>query len=310
MTSSAQIAIAVVMRDRFSMFPRCLDAISAHTVSPFRVVLVLAGADRATASALREYDDLLAGNLTLVTHPSLLTQAEARNLALANITQRYCVVVENDTIVHPGWLLPLVECMREERAAVVAPLVLEFWNERIHAAGGDLEERETVTGRELRNRIGFQGRQRGSLPQNRFQIGYPENHCILIDRELLPDRALFDNVEPFDVDLGLTLRRRGLAVFLEARSLVTYVSPPPLRLEDLQAFKMRWDFPAWTARNRSFKTKWQVQYDRAGKELSYKRQQLRLGLARWWPNAFNLRMANACVSLLKRIRVRCNARMR
>jgi len=42
--------------------------------------------------------------------------------------------------------------------------------------------------------------------------------------------------------------------------------------------------------------KWGVRYDPAAKIASYRRQQLKLGLARWWPNRVTVATANATVS--------------
>jgi GT2 family glycosyltransferase len=295
------IAVGVVMRDRFSMFATCLEAISAHTESPFRLILVVGGADPGTKQYLRDFERCHAGT-TVVFADALLLQGEARNLALRHCSERFCVILENDTIVHQNWLMPLVDCMQDEGAAVVAPLILDFWSHRIHAAGGGFEELQSRDGVELRHQINQQGLRVATGLQGRARIDYPENHCVLINRELLPDEDLFDDVEPFDVDLGLTLRLRGLTGFLEPRSLATYMDPPPLQVRDIEAFKFRWDFNAWRERNRRFRQKWQVDYDETDKELSYRRQQLRLGLARWWPTECNVWMANAYMYLLKRSR--------
>src|SRR5262249_3288301 len=112
------LVIAVVVRDRLSMFPRCLEAIYAHTEERFRIVVVAEAADRTS----REYLDRLSaqkGNLSVKLVDRVLMQGEARNIALKEVDERYCIILENDTIVHENWLPPLVECMREEEAVVV-----------------------------------------------------------------------------------------------------------------------------------------------------------------------------------------------
>lgn len=285
------LLVAVVPRDRFSIFPRCLDALYDHTDAPFRVVVVAGGADPQTRESLRDLE-ARKPNLSLVLVDRLLMQGEARNLALAGSRERFCVVLENDTIVHENWLSPLLECMREEAAAVVTPLI--FWYRGVHAAGCAFEERTQADSVVLRHEILY-----GEIRRRR--VDYPENHCLLIDRRLLPG-DLFDDVEPFDVDLGLTLRRRGLAAFLEPRSVVTYAAPPPWEVRDIAPFKFRWDAASWAARNRLFMRKWAVRYDPSAKHASYQRQQLRLGLARWFPNRWTVGLANLAVGLERRVR--------
>jgi hypothetical protein len=138
-----------------------------------------------------------------------------------------------------------------------------------------------------------------SVPLQRTRIAYPEAHCLLIDRQQLPDPTLFDDVEPFDADLGLTLRTRGLTAFLEPRSRATYLTPPPLRVGDVAVFKFRWDAEAWAVRNRRFMHKWRVSYDGSRKQRFYRRQCLKLGLARWYPNIWTVCLCNAYLGILK-----------
>jgi hypothetical protein len=142
------------------------------------------------------------------------------------------------------------------------------------------------------------------VPLQRRRIAYAEAHCILIDRQQLPDPDLFDDVEPFDANLGLILRQRGLTAFLEPRSLATYVTPPPLQVGDIATFKFRWDAETWAERNRRFMHKWQLTYDaaRKHKQRFYRRQHRKLGLARWYPNTWTVWMFNTYLGCLKRLR--------
>lgn len=289
--SSQNVDIVVVPRDRFSMFPRCLDALYAHTSTRFHVTVVAGDVDSKT----REYFDLLLtqkDNLRVILADHLLTQGEARNIGLRQANKRFCVVLENDTIVHENWLPPLFHCMREEEAAAVTPLL--FWYRGIHAAGCMFEEREIDGIKVLNHRILYTG-------FYRKRIDYPENHCILLDRQQLPDTDIFDDVEPFDVDLGLLCRKYGLKVFLEPDSAATYSAPPLLEVRDIRPFKLRWDAASWEKRNLQFRRKWGVYYDPASKLASYRRQQLKFGLAFRHPNKLTVWVSNVYVSLINLI---------
>lgn len=288
---SESVVIAVVARDRFSMFPRCLEALYAHTDVRFRVIVVAGGTDRTTEEYLHQLQ-VQKDNMSVVLVDRLLMQGEARNVAIRQADERFCVVLENDTIVHENWLRPMLECMREEGAAVVTPLIM--WYRGIHAAGCMFEEREKEGTVVFHHEIMYTG-------IRRRRIDYPESHCVLIDRQLLPGIDIFDDVEPFDVDLGLTLRKCGLSVFLEPRSVATYSAPPPWEVRDIPPFKLRWDAASWEARNRRFTQKWGVTYDPSSKRASYRRQQLKLGLARWYPTKITVGVSNVGVSLVNRL---------
>jgi GT2 family glycosyltransferase len=283
------VDIVVVARDRFSMFPRCLDALYAHTDVPFHVFIAVGGADQTTERYLRQLK-VLKKNLNVVLADHFLMQGEARNIALRQADQRFCVVLENDTIVHKNWLTHMLECMQAERAAAVMPLVL--WHRRIHAAGCLFEERVKDGATTFNHKILYTGIQRKP-------IDYPECHCVLLDRQLFPNSDIFEDVEPFDVDLGLTLRKNGLKVFIEPRSVVTYSALPRWEVRDIPLFKFRWDPQSWEARNRLFMKKWHVTYDSSSKLSSYRRQQFRLGFARWYANRFTVGLSNTAVSIEK-----------
>lgn len=282
LTLPESVAVLVVIRDRFSIFPRCLEALYAYTNVPFRIIVVAGGTDRATQKYLHQLQ-LQKDNMSVLLANRLLTQGEARNLAIQQAEERFCLILENDTIVHENWLAPMLECMREEGAAVVMPLIL--WYRGIHSAGCMFEEREKNGEVFFDHEIVYTG-------IRRKRIDYPENHCVLIDRQRLPGTNIFDDVEPFDVDLGLTLQKYGLSVFLEPRSIVTYSAPPPLEVRDIPCFKSRWDVGLWEARNHLFMKKWGVIYDPSSKRASYRRQQLKVGLACRYPNKFTVALSN------------------
>ena len=298
-TSSETIDVIVVTRDRFSMFRPCLEALYAHTHLPFRVLVIAGGTDRPTKQYLHQLQ-VQKGNMSVVLVDGLLMQGEARNVGLREADKRFCVVLENDTIVHENWLAPMLDCMRQEGAAAVMPLI--FWYRGIHAAGCMFEEREKNGAIVLHHKILY-------TEIRRKQIDYPESHCVLFDRCLLPLMDIFDDAEPFDVDLGLTLRKYGLNVFLEPRSVVTYAAPPPLEVRDIPPFKLRWDTGSWEIRNRQFMQKWGVTYDPSSKRASYRRQQLKLGLARWHPTKFTVGMANVAFSAVNRLMSLAKQRM-
>jgi glycosyltransferase involved in cell wall biosynthesis len=285
------VAIAVVPRDRFSMFQPCLEALYKHTELPFRIIVAAGAVDSATEDYLRRLESQK-DNFRVVLSDHLLMQGEARNLALRGIDERFCVVLENDTIVHQNWLPPLMECLREEAAAVVTPLIV--WHRGIHAAGCMFDERVRKGILEFRHKIIY-------TELRRRRIDYPENHCLLIDRQRFPTAELFDDVEPFDVDLGLTLRKFGLNACFEPGSVATYSAPPRLEIRDLPPFKFRWDPASWETRNREFMQKWQLAYDPSKKRASYRRQQLKLGLARWYPTPITIGVANVAMGLVNRL---------
>src|SRR5262245_25756076 len=179
--SDENVVIAVVPRDRFSMFRPCLEAVYAFTRMPFRVIVVAGGVDRDTEEYLHHLQSQKT-NISIAFLDHLLTQGEARNIALRQVNERFCVVLENDTIVQENWLAPMFDCMREEGAAAVMPLI--FWYRGVHAAGCMFQEPEKDGVITFSQKILYTG-------IKRKRIDYPESHCVLIDRERLPGLEIF-----------------------------------------------------------------------------------------------------------------------
>jgi hypothetical protein len=77
-------------------------------------------------------------NLSVVLVDHHLMQSEARNLAMRHVDERFCVVLENDTIVHENWLSPCSNAC--ETTLQLSRLI--WWYRGIHAAGCMFDERE------------------------------------------------------------------------------------------------------------------------------------------------------------------------
>jgi glycosyltransferase involved in cell wall biosynthesis len=288
LSTGEDVAIVVTVRDRPSLFPACLEALYAHTDLPFQAIAVVGGAGAET----RRYLDRVAarrGNLRVIHRDAPLSLGQARRLAIGQLRGRRCVFLENDTIVHAGWLAPLVRCAREQRAAVVAPLIL--WHRGVHAAGGRFERIRRDGAVVLRHAIEYRD-------VRCKRIDYAETHCILVDLAQVAADDLCDPAEPSDVDLGLSLESHGCTTLLEPRSVVTYAAPPPLAVGDIAHSLQRWSLDAWRAGHARFLARWGVVYDAAAKHASYRRQELRLALVRRYPTAAAVAITNLGTQLL------------
>ena len=97
--------IAVVPRESYSVTPKMLDTLLAHTPSPRRVVIVDGNSPRRIRRHLERVAS--ASDITLVHRGAAITANEARNQAMRHVTTEYVCFLDNDTFVDDGWLADL-----------------------------------------------------------------------------------------------------------------------------------------------------------------------------------------------------------
>jgi GT2 family glycosyltransferase len=249
-----QVTIVVVPRERFSYARASLESIFEHTELPFKLVYVDAGSPRKVRRYLAAQAD--ARGFDLIRTDDYLPPNRARNLALGKVDTKYVVFVDNDVLVSPGWLGPLVQCARDTSAAIVGPLICEELpaHELIHFAGGESHiEVRSGEGTERRHLIDVIYRQGERLADVRSQLARMptevcEFHCVLVRTSVL------DRVGPFDegllsvrenLDFCMLVTQAGGSIYLEPASFVTYVGYTPLAWSDIPYYLLRWN-RTWT----------------------------------------------------------------
>jgi len=247
--AAPQVTVVVVPRERFSVSVRSLTRLMGCTGTPFELVYVDGGSPAYVRDRLQE--EAARYGFRIVRTERYLSPNQARNLGLQHVTTPYVVFLDNDVIVTPGWLDPLVQCAEETGAWVVGPLNFEGDLEdlEIHNAGGFLTFDGPPGQQDLLqdNRYGHQPL--SALPEGleRLEVDYVELHCALVRR------SAFDVIGPLDegllstrehLDLCLQVTRAGGSVWSELTSRVTYDHPPPVTPSDLPFFVLRWS-EAW-----------------------------------------------------------------
>lgn len=263
------VTVAVVPRERFSMAERSLESILSETDPRVPLVYV----DGGSPAPIREYLARRAaeGSFQLLRTENYLVPNMARNLAAAQIRSKYIVFIDNDAIVSPNWLAPLVDCAEATGAWVVGPVYCEREPiaTRIHMAGGSAKILTDNGRRVFEEEHRFYGKMLKQIGPNlhREPVEQIEFHCVLVRTEV------FDRLGPLDeqlmsaaehTDLCLLTRKHGGEVYLEPKSVVTYLPPPPFAAFDLDYFQLRWSH-AWNESTiKRFREKWDLAADDPG----------------------------------------------
>ncbi|HUZ71439.1 MAG TPA: glycosyltransferase [Stellaceae bacterium] len=240
-----QVTIVVVPREQFSKTQVSLESIFAHTHQPFTLIYV----DGNAPDRVRRYLEGQAAekDFRLIREDRYLPANVARNLAVPYLRTKYVVFIDNDVIVAPNWLEPLIDCADETGSWLVGPVycVGDLRNPIIHTLGAEHGIDEADGKRRWRERHLFCGQPfnavRGEL--HRRPIDLVEFHCLLMRTEAFERLGMFDAalLSYFDHnDLCLQVRDAGGSIYVEPRSIVTYVPPPPFAASDVPFFLLRW----------------------------------------------------------------------
>ncbi len=266
-----QVTIVVVPRERFSYTCESLESIYQHTDIPFKLIYVDGGSPRKTQRYLEA--QAREKGFHLIRTDYYLSPNRARNLGLRQVHTKYVVFIDNDVMVAPNWLSPLVQCAEETGAAIVGPLNCHGYplHEIVHFAGGECAVRLETEGdkvkRHLVDKIYKQGRRVADIRDQlkRHQTTVAEFHCLLVRSEI------FKQVGPFDeamlntkenLDFCMTVMQAGSSIYFEPASVVTYVFDSPLTWTDVPFYMLRWN-DAWTlASLHRLRDKWNLTEDR------------------------------------------------
>lgn len=265
---SPAVSVVVVPRERFSSTQESLESILAHTDPGVELVYV----DSRSPPPVRRYLEGAAAkyDFKLVRTERYLMPNQARNVGLAASSAPLVVFLDNDVVVEPGWLEPLVKCAEETGAWIVTPVTCigRPEEELIHVADGRIHLRDGPDGtrlyrEEMVHKDARLSEVRGQLERRR--CNFAEFHCMLVRREA------FDKLGPFDermintrehIDFCMAVEKAEGAIYFEPRSRVTQV-PPWVRFDasDLPYYFLRWNDKWARATLERFKDKWGLQED-------------------------------------------------
>jgi GT2 family glycosyltransferase len=286
-----RVTIVCVPRDHFSDTQESLESIYANSDLPFRLIYVDGGSPRATARYLREQAQ--ARGFTLIRTAEYLSPNRARNIGAREVTTPYIVFIDNDVVVAPGWLGPLVSCADRAGAAIVSPLNFELkpLHTIVHFAGGEAHVETVETdGRSERHLVDKIFKKK--VPQHAVETECAEFHSMLVRTDAFRavgglDERMLSTRE--NLDFCMALREAGWTIYLEPSSKITYLPPVNFHLSDVPYFSLRWS-DAWDLSSfHHFRDKWRLTEDayfaREYRNLGWRRKMMvRAGLLRWLPS--------------------------
>jgi len=187
----ATVDVIVCVHNALSDVKNCLSSVVAHTLPPYRIIVVDDGSGEDTKNYLAEFIQDQGG--ILVRHEVAQGYTFAANAGMRASNGEFVVLLNSDTIVSAQWLDRMVECANSDpRIGMVGPLSnTASWQSvpRIFDEDGDwssnpLPPEMTISA--MAQRVAMASRR--SYPR----VGFLNGFCLLIRREQLSDVGLFD----------------------------------------------------------------------------------------------------------------------
>jgi GT2 family glycosyltransferase/glycosyltransferase involved in cell wall biosynthesis len=128
-SATPRASIVIVSHNNVALTKLCLESVLQNTEYPNYEIIVI---DNASADGSRQYLRYLAGqhaNVHVILNADNVGFARANNQAIARASGQYLVLLNNDTVVPPGWLSCLLRHLGDRSIGMVGPITNFVGNE-------------------------------------------------------------------------------------------------------------------------------------------------------------------------------------
>ncbi|WP_309797446.1 class I SAM-dependent methyltransferase [Inquilinus ginsengisoli] len=243
-TRSLAVDVIVCVHNAPDDTRRCLDSVIAHTLPPYRIIIV----DDGSGDAARELVTRFAQQhgATLIRHDRAQGYTFAANVGLRASTAPWVVLLNSDTIVTEGWIDRMVATAeRDPRIGLVGPLSnTASWQSVPHVAkNGDWHDNPLPDDVDV-DKMGQLVAQ--ASVQQGMPIPFLNGFCLAVRRATLDDVGLFDE-ENFgqgygeENDFCIRARNRGWKLIVADDSYVFHAQSKSYSSERRLALAKRAD---------------------------------------------------------------------
>jgi O-antigen biosynthesis protein len=236
-------SIVMVTRNRLDWLRQAIAACLEQTEPCYELIVV----DDGSTDGTREFVAEEVSGITILPHDRNIGYGLGCNLGASRAIGRYLVFLNSDTLVHAGWLPPLLARFeQDESVGAAGPRILNF-DGSLQLAGA-LLTRAGAT-------VPYGDHDDPERPEYTFtrDVDYGSGACLAVRRSAFERVGGFDPAYGLvyfeDTDFCLRLWEIGLRTIYEPRSTVTHVGgggsePDPatmlLALRNRSIFERRW----------------------------------------------------------------------
>lgn len=218
---------------------RCLAALRATSYSSFNVIVV----DNASTDRSIEMVEFDFPEVQVVRSPYNLGYAGGCNLGIRSGRSPYIVLLNDDAVVTPDWLGPLIQIMESsEIIAAVQPKILSLLDRQMFdycgAAGGEMD----VFGYPFARGRVFQTIERDEGQYDRAgAVFWASGAAVMLRRSVLEQVGLFDDyffAHMEEIDLNWRMQKAGYRIAVEPKSIVYHQTGGTLAQESYRKMQL------------------------------------------------------------------------
>lgn len=259
-----ELTVIITPRDRYSGVDDCIRTLYQYTTEPFELWVLDLGYPKPIRSRIERM--LTRRPSAKIIPLGMMIPMEAFARVRASIETPYVFLLDNDSRVTEGWLAPLLECAKQENAAVVNPVTLE----REGLGGGPLrnhcftneirvvEHENTPYLIEHKHylRLPYE-----ELPKERAAAEMFELHGVLFETKAFQEVELPPMVIREHIDIGMQLRAMGRRLVSEPKSVIVFDNlRERMSLSDMRFFNFRWSKELAERSSRLFEERWGLRF--------------------------------------------------
>jgi len=244
---NVDVSIVIPVSDRWEHTQNCLDSILTTCLSSgisFETLLADDGSTDKTQEAAKYY-----AGLRILRSQTKLGLSHTCNQAVNDARGRYIIILDNDTVVLPGWLLGLYAAIEADETAAIIGSKLLNPDRTILAAGSLIWDGGAVT------YCGKSSARNNSDYAYIREVEYLPEMCLLIRKSFWIESGGLDtayqDTQGIYFDLMLSARSNGMRVIYQPKSELIAVDntqlgngnrpgPLPLPTESTQRLKAKW----------------------------------------------------------------------
>lgn len=207
-------SIVILTCNQLSLTIQCLESLWRNTSSPYELIIVDNGSTDGTVDYLRSLGD----KIILIENPKNLGFSKGCNQGLGVSSGDQILFLNNDTVLPPGWLEPMVKALYLDDDVGMTGPVTNYISGQQQIPVGYTEVKDMEQFAKAHRESN-----KGSVEEVRRLVGF----CLMVKRSLVEDIGSFDeryglgNYE--DDDLCLRALRNGYKLLIAKEAFIHHI---------------------------------------------------------------------------------------